>query len=155
MTSNQYIGIYIDHALRVFLFEERIIMTHSVFWLTFVNPVNPRVNLATIEKYAPVEMNVTNYRASYKFSYIENPEYDTFEAFEKTGENFVVYSWFDDPDTSLMLKSKYIDGKWGGQEEIEIEVFNEDSGEFEEVESAASNEVKKVLMLFKSKGIKP
>ena len=30
-------------------------MTHSVFWLTFVNPVDPPVDLTILEKYGPVK----------------------------------------------------------------------------------------------------
>jgi hypothetical protein len=50
-----------------------------------------------------------------------------------------------------MLKSLYIDGQWDEQEEILMDVFSEETGEFEEVESAAAKEVRNVLVLFKSK----
>jgi hypothetical protein len=48
-------------------------------------------------------------------------------------------------------ESLYIDGQWGEQEEILMDDFSEETGEFEEVESAAAKEVRKVLVLFKSK----
>ena len=54
-----------------------------------------------------------------------------------------------------MLKSLYIDGQWGEQKEILMDDFSEETREFEEVESAEAKEVRKILMLFKSKGIRP
>ena len=89
------------------------------------------------------------------FGYKENPDYDTFEAFEKTRRDFTVYSSVEGIEPGLMLKSLYIAGQWGEQEEILMDDFSEDTGEFEEIGSAAAKEVKKVLVLFKSKGIKP
>ena len=131
-------------------------MTHSVFWLTFINPVDPAVDLTTLEKYGSVEKVINaSGAACYKFGYKENPDYDTFEAFEKTGRDFTVYSFVEGVESGLMLKSLYIAGQWGEQEEILMDDFSEDTGEFEEIGSAAAKEVKKVLVLFKSKGIKP
>lgn len=123
--------------------------TQSVFWLTFKTATNPVVDVTTLEQYAPVERSLTKYlTAAFKFGYRENPDYDTFEAFEKTGEDFIVYSSTEACDSGIMLRSSYIAGQWREQEVIEIEEFNEESGQFEQVDSPAANEVKEVLALF-------
>jgi hypothetical protein len=126
--------------------------TQSVFWLTFKTATNPVVDVTTLEQYAPVERSLTKYlTAAFKFDYRENTDYDTFEAFEKTGEDFIVYSSTEACDPGIMLRSSYIAGQWREQEVIEIEEFNEESGQFEQVDSPAANEVKEVLALFKTK----
>jgi hypothetical protein len=121
-----------------------------------MNPVDPAVDLTTLEKYGRVEKAINaSGAACYKFGYQENPDYDTFEAFEKTRRDFIVYSSVEGSESGLMLKSLYIDGQWREQEEILMDDFSEETGEFEEIGSAAAKEVKKILELFNSKGIKP
>lgn len=131
-------------------------MTHSVFWLTFINPVDPSVDLKTLEKYGPIEKVINAHGAAcYKFGYKENPDYDTFEAFEKTRRDFIVYSFLEGTDSGVMLKSLYINGQWGEQTEILMDGFRKETGEFAETESTAAKEVKRILALFKSKTITP
>lgn len=131
-------------------------MTHSVFWLAFINPVDPAVDMGTLEKYGPVEKAINaSGAACYKFGYKENPAYDTFEAFEKTRRDFIVYSSVEGIESGLMLKSIYMAGQWREQQEILMDDFSEGAGEFEEIGSAAATEVKKVLGLFESKCVKP